>query len=307
MLVRTFTFASLSFLSLLACGSDGTSKPPDAPAKDIGFNKPTAALKGNMEIGTNKWMELGPADLTCLNTPSADVATTVTVKLATKVTDFMSDAPQPASVVTAFKDSTVGTPFDTQTADADAKLTITIPIGTKRFGYKMTNANSLDTLLLNQTVDPDPNKPNQMVSSIQSVSKSTATTLPAIIGSSRTPGTGVLAGALRDCAGKEVSNFIATVSKTKGTADIADGADSYYFSPGSGLPVRHSQQELASANGLFMVIELAPAPNAFVQIWGYRNDADVGTDNLTLIAELAAPVIADTVITGSYEPLRSGQ
>ena len=73
----------------------------------------------------------------------------------------------------------------------------------------------------------------------------------------------------------------------------------------AGLPVRHNQQPSGSKNGLFMVIELGAAPAAFVQVWGYKTDADVQSDTLTLIAELPTAVIADTVITGSYEPLRT--
>jgi hypothetical protein len=70
------------------------------------------------------------------------------------------------------------------------------------------------------------------------------------------------------------------------------------------LPVHHSQQEAASGDGLFMVIQLPVAQSAFVQMWGYATDADMGADKLTLISELQVPVLADTVITGSFEPLR---
>jgi hypothetical protein len=54
------------------------------------------------------------------------------------------------------------------------------------------------------------------------------------------------------------------------------------------------------------VIELPVAPTAYVQVWGFPTDADLASGELKLIAELQAPVIADTVITGSYEPLRTG-
>jgi hypothetical protein len=171
----------------------------------------------------------------------------------------------------------------------------------------MIDPSSLDTLLLNQKVDPD--VPMQTEGSIRTVSKSTAQTLPALIGISRTPGTGVLAGAIRDCQDREISNFIATVQLNK-TANVdeiqhAPGADTYYFSSSVGLPVRHTQKPMGSEDGLFMIVELAPTPLAYVTIWGYLNDADLAADNLTLIGELETQVIADTVITGSYEPIRT--
>ncbi len=55
-----------------------------------------------------------------------------------------------------------------------------------------------------------------------------------------------------------------------------------------------------------MAIEMQPAATAYVQVWGYKTQADVDSDNLTLISELKTSVIGDTVITGSYEPLRTG-
>jgi hypothetical protein len=145
----------------------------------------------------------------------------------------------------------------------------------------------------------------QTLGSIDSISQGTAAALSAFIGKARTPGTGVLAGAVRDCMGRELSNFIATVSSTPGTVTHLPGADTYYFDAMSGFPARHSVRASGSGNGLFMVIEMAPTATAYVQVWGYPTQADLDGDQLKLIAELQAPVIADTVITGTYEPLRA--
>lgn len=279
-----------------ACGGD--DKPMiDAPPPDIGFNKPTAALKANKSAA-----EVGAADLTCLGTPANDPPTTVAVTLSTTVRDFQGDATVGGAKVTAFRGVDLAQPFDTQTAAADGTVALTIPVGVARFGFKMSAANWLDTLLLNQKVAPG--TAAQTLTSIQIVSSSTANALPALIFKTRTVGTGVLAGAVRDCQGRELSNFIATVSSTRGTATPLTGADTYYFDPMINLPVRHTQRGAASANGLFMVIELPVTAAAYVQVWGYPTDADVAADQLKLISELAAPVIADTVITGTYEPLR---
>lgn len=278
---------------------------PDAKADDIGFNKPTKPLAANHEDTPDHWAEVGPADLTCLNTPANDPATTVAVTVNTVIRDFQSDNLVPNANVTAFPNQSIDSPFPGSpfVADGNAAVVVTIPLGTKRFGYKITDSTALDTLLLNQTVDPG--MATQTVSRIQSVSKTTAQTLPALIGVSRTNGTGVLAGAMRDCQHREISNFIATVSSTSGQVNRVDGADSYYFSSSVGLPVRHGQKEAASEDGIFMVIELAPSPTAFVQVWGYPTQADLDADTLKLVAELQTQVIADTVITGSYEPLRT--
>jgi len=296
MRARSLSFFGLLCAAAAACGGD--DKPtPDAAPPDIGFNKPAAPLKAN-----NNNAEIGPADLSCLGTPANDPPTTVAVALATTVRDFQNDSAIGSAGVTAFRGVDVGQPFDTKTAGTDGTVTVNIPVGVARFGFKMTAAGSLDTLLLNQKVAPA--MATQTLGSIQIVSVSTATLLPALLSKSRTAGTGVLAGAVRDCKGDELSNFIATVSSTRGSASPLSGADTYYFDPTAGLPVRHTQRGAAAADGLFMVIELAATPTAYVQVWGYPTDADLAADQLKLIAELAAPVIADTVITGTYEPLR---
>ncbi len=287
-------------------GDDDDDVPPDAAVEDIGFNRPTATLKANMEVSPDNWMEIGAADLGCLGEPSEDVATTVDVTLSTVVRDFQSDNLVPNAMISVFKDQEVDAPFTTATADEEGAVSFTIPTGTTRFGYKMVDGASLDTLLLNQKVASD--QPEQTAARIQIVSKSTAQTLPALIGISRTPGTGVLAGAIRDCQGHEISNFIATVSlnaaRTADEIQFAPGTDTYYFSSSVGLPVRHTQKAAGSEDGLFMIVELEPSATAFVQVWGYPDQAALDNDELTLIAELQTQVIADTVITGSYEPLR---
>jgi len=67
-----FTLASLSFA---ACGGgdDGGTPTPDAGASANGFDPPPVTLKANEEQGDDNWVELGDADLSCLDTPSADI------------------------------------------------------------------------------------------------------------------------------------------------------------------------------------------------------------------------------------------
>jgi hypothetical protein len=311
--MRLSIFFTLTSLSLAACGGEDTT--PDA-AVDIGFNPPTVTLKANKEISEDNWMEVGAADLSCLNTPSADMATTVAVTLNAEVKDFQSGNAVPGSMVEVFPEQKYMMPFGAAVmADTMANLTLSIPVGTKRFGYRMTSSNSLPTFLLNQILEPSVDvqpdgtcTPAPCRETIQSVSNATAATLPALIGQTRTPGTGVVAGALRDCMGREISGFIATMSSTPATASTIGGADTYYFSSEVGLPVHHNRQAYASADGLFMIIEIpSGTPTGYVQMWGFPTDTDMqmGKAGLKLIAELQVPILMDTVITGSYEPKRN--
>jgi hypothetical protein len=311
--MRLTIFFTLTSLSVAACGGDDGGTTPDASV-DIGFNAPTVTLKANKEVAEDDWQEQGAADLSCLGTPSADQATSVPVTLNVVVKDFQSGNAVPSSMIEVFPEQKYTMPFGTAvTADSMANATVMIPTGVKRFGYRMTSGSSLPTFLLNQTIEPDVAVQPTGCSTppcratIQSVSNATAATLPALIGQTRTIGTGVVAGALRDCQDREISGFIATMSSTPASANTVMGADTYYFDSSVGLPVHHNRQAYASGDGLFMIIEVPSAsPTGYVQMWGFPTEADLamGKDGLKLIAELQVPILPDTVITGSYEPLR---
>lgn len=288
----TLAFSLIGLASACGGGGDDTTT---ADAADVGFNKPTGTLKANSGNA-----EVGDADLTSC---AADAPTSVAHTLTTVVKDFQNQTLVPNAMVTLFKNNEVDSPFDTQTSDTNGNLTATIPVGVTRYGFKMNADMQFPTLLLNQYVKTDAPAATTDPSTIQSVSNSTAALLPALIGQTRTSGTGVVAGALRDCAGHELSNFVVTVSSTSKTSTPVTGAQAFYFSLSPELPVHHKQAESAAANGLFMVIQLPATATAYVQAWAFPTAADLSSGEMKLISELAVPVVADTVVTGSFEPL----
>jgi hypothetical protein len=284
-----------------ACGGGDGTAGVDAP--DVGFNKPTATLKANMEVSTGVWMEVGDADLTSC---TADVATAAPTTLDTKVVDFQNQTAVPSATVTAFPLIDSSTPFDTQTSnETDGTISFTIPAGTKRYGFKMNADGQFPTFLLNQYVVPGGGATITDPSTIQSVSNATAALLPALIGQTRTAGTGVAAGAVRDCNHHEISNFVITVSSTSGTSTPIAGSQTFYFSLAPELPVHHKQAEAAAQNALFMAIQLPATATAYVQAWGFPTAADLSSGEMKLFSELAVPVLADTVVTGSFEPMHN--
>jgi hypothetical protein len=307
--------ASIAAMGVVACG--GSKKaPPDAP-NDIGFNKPKAAMQANMETGsnTNVWTNLGSADFSCLNTAGSNMPTTETITLNTVVLDFQDQTPVANVNVIAFPNQDYTQPFGSAMSDGSGNVSFTIPSGTEIFGFEMTTTDGMTfpTFLMNQYINPTGTPQTLSAGKIQDVSTSTGDTLPALIGVTRTPGTGVLAGAFRDCNNNEVSNFVATVSTTSMTVSEVSGESTYYFADSVGLPVHHceagtcatSQLDASSADGLFMIIQLPVAQSAYVQVWGYPTDAALASDSLQIVAQLQVPVLADTVITGSYVPLRT--
>lgn len=283
----------------MGCGGGGGA-PTDAKDADVGFNLPTKTLKANMQSASDSsWAELGDADLASC---AADVATTTAVTLNTKITDFQIGTTVSGATVAAFPNIETGAVFDTQTSGSNGAISFTIPAGTKRFGFKLTGE-FFPTFLLNQYISPSTVSGGVTTepSKVRSVSAATAGELPALIGQSRTPGTGVLAGALRDCNHHEISNYVVTVSSTPGVATPIGGSSAYYFTLLE-VPAHHSQQEAAGPNGLFMAIQLPVAAISYVQAWGFPTAADLASGKLSLVSELAVPVVADTVITGSLEP-----
>jgi hypothetical protein len=297
------------FLALVAgaCGGDDDGGGGGADAGNLenpGFAPPdtvTTAYTKNGEI----WQEVGPANWDCLGTPSDDTPSTVAITLTGTVRDFQNDDDTiSGAMISVYQGSDIsGTPIAEATSETDGSFTVELAAGVERVAFKTSAEQYLDTYLLNQYYEPDA---AEQMEDLEPVSVSLANTLTAFINRERTPGLGVVAGAIRDCDGNEVKGAIATVSGSRASADHVTGAETYYFSAGSrSLPVRLSQRASTNDDGLFMVIELPPSSTgSFLQVWGFTPDQDPASDEITLIAELATPVIGDTVISASMEAVR---
>ena len=301
-----------------ACGGSNNSGP-DAPPPltNIGFTPPTMATHANSETN-NVWTDLGLADWTCLGTPSADAPLAADMTLTGQVVDFMNmQNGVPNTMIDAFDNINYTAPFKSFTTDGTGKFTLTVPAGKVRVGFKLHADQYMDTFLLNQYWMPS-STANTI--SIGDISSGLASALPAFIDFERQTGTGVLAGAMRDCQHHEVSNAIATVSSVsmmpthlQGTVNVGGVqtpiiASTFYFNTSTGLPAKHKDRQATDQDGLFTIFNLPPiSGTAYIQVWGFKTDADVakGAAGLTLLAELPSPVIADNVITGSIEPYRT--
>jgi hypothetical protein len=302
-----------SLLVMVGCGGEDDDDVVGNP----GFILPPAdeVPQAYLEVG-GVWEAQGPADFTCLGTASADQATTIEITLSGVTEDFQTgDVVDNVDVglFNAGSDLT-GTPVTSTTSDGEGNYSLAIPVGSKRLVFRSTDPEGtrfLDTYLFNQLLEPDVAAQTE---TLNSVSNLTANALPAFIGVMRTEGLGVLAGAFRDCREREVDGVIATVSGTSCAGggcdpddlDHLDGAQTYYFSAQStSLPVRLSQQPNTNHDGLFVVIELPPEQESFLQVWGYKDSADAASQTLSLLGEIPSPALADSVITASMEPLRT--
>jgi hypothetical protein len=278
---------------------DGATDAPIAPAdgsgSDDGFEPPAAPLSA--WTGTSGNYTGMVLDLSCLGAPRADAPTTTAITLTASVRDFQAKNVVPSAQVAAY--ATLGAPFATATTDGTGTAMLTIPSGKTRIGFDLTEANSHETLIVDQLLDPS--APDQAIT-LELVSDSTVAVLPALIGLSYVPGTALVLGTIHDCQGANLANAIATVSSMPATATQLPGADTYYFSDGVDLPVRHSQQPATSRDGMFMVLGLPATTTAYVQVWGYRDSNDQAAGTLTLIAELAVSLPASAVAITVQDP-----
>lgn len=291
--------AAIAFLG--ACGGDDPPPPCESLGDtNPGFSTPCAATtyaENDVDSGE-------AADWSCLGTPTDDTPTTVEITLTGVLNDFQNnDNEINMATVEVFPGIDHTDVLDTfGPTDNTGAYSLTLPAGETRFGFKLTAEDYEPTFLLNQNFEPGT---AAQTLNISGISTGIATALPAIIGLVRTDGTGILAGAIRDCQEREVVNAVATVSTTRGSVTHLEGALTYYLDAGAGLPVRNEELIHTDGNGIFAVFELPETSSAYIQVWGFVDDADLADGEMTLLAELEAPVVSDTVITGSIEPLRT--
>lgn len=292
-----------------ACGGGGDDDGGGADAgpelENPGFATPDTVTTAYMKDGSS-WQEVGPANWDCLGTATDDTPSTVEITVTGVVRDFQEDEDTVAgAMIAVYEGSDIdGTPIDEVVSEADGTYSVTLPEGVERVAFKTSADGFLDTYLMNQYYVPDEAEQEEF---LEPISDSLANTLAAFTGRDdpRTLGLGVLAGAIRDCDNNEVAGAIATVSSSSGTVNHVDGAETYYFSAGSqSLPVRLTLEDSTNDDGLFMVMELPPDDGSFLQVWGFIDGQDPAADDMTLLAELPMPVIGDTVVTASMEPLR---
>ena len=265
---------------------------------DIGFAMPTEITQAY--VYDDGWVDMGPADWSCLGAPANDPPTTVAVTLAGSVADFQTGNSIENGSIEAFVGGDYMTPIASTADLTDGNYSLDLPIGVHRPAFLVTTDEGLDTYQLDTRLAPGETSQDL---ELESFSVLTANALPAFVGVTRTPGRALTVWQILDCNGRVVKNAIATVSSTSECPTPLPDAVTYYFSGGTTpLPVRHTQQASSSADGLFMVIEMEPGPQAAVQVWGFINGQTIGDDPPVLLAEIFVPLFGDSVAIGDARP-----
>ena len=272
--------------------------PVDAAASNPGFTRPTAQLTAWSSPSQGTY-QAATLDLGCLGASRNDSATTVAVSLTVQVRDFQSGNVLPSAMVGVFSGTAISSPFVSTTTDSTGSAILSIPSGKQRIGFSIASSSARDTYVLDRILAPS--TASQM-EALQSMSDATFATLPALVGLTPITGSSIELGTARDCQGHTLANFIATVSSTPDTPTHLAQAQTFYFSDSVGLPVHNSNQPSGARDGQFMVIDLPATSQAYVQVWGFRDLAELTAGTLTLIAELAVPVPNDSTLLTDQDP-----
>lgn len=281
-----------------------------AASTNGGFTPPTAVTRANQRV-QGVWTEIGDADWSCLDTPGADQASTGAIMLSGTVLDFQTDDPVADGEMTAIAGATLngnlGMATTSGVAATRGQYTMTVamlPAGETRVGFKVDARDFLRTYHLGAYLDP---AQATRTRDLRIWSENTANALPAFIGVVRDIAAATVTGTVRDCAGHEVSNAIAAVSRTSGIVSHVPDSTSFYFSAAStSLPVRHANAPATRGDGMFLVLDAAAQTTpAFVQIWGFPTAAELAAGDLRLLAEIATPLEANAIIDVELEPRRT--
>jgi hypothetical protein len=298
--VLSCAFLFATGLALTACGGDDSTSADGGPdGGDIG----RCEVQGGAACFVPPTVPMTVAGGAAANFSCAAPTITVStqeIAINGLINDFQTSTKtyEGATLDSFINLDFAGAPTATTTSAAGGAYTITIPAGgaSTYMNFRTRHPDVLDTIgtLVQIDVTAQTQTHNR-----SAVSKSTATSIPALLGVTRTPGTGVLAGEVIDCDGKDVLGAIATVSSVSGVNHVdVPGMQMYYFT--SGLPVRRTAQPFTNDDGLFVAIQVpAASSNYFVQVWGYKTAGDLSSENLTLVSEVEIPALADTVVSAN--------
>jgi len=239
-----------------------------------------------------------PIDLTCLAIAAQRSGTTVAITLTATVHDFQGGNAVAGAQVKAFAAIDRAHPFATTVTDGAGHATLAVPIGQQRIGFETTATSTVDTLVLDQTLAP---ASAAQAITIFSVSSPTSETLPALIGETRTPGSG------------SRSACCATASRTTSRTSSRPSARCPRCTRTSSAPIRSISatppifRSSTPASGELARRHLHGDPGAgdhhrLCASLGYPTTNDLATGTLRLVAELAVPLPTDSALKVDLDP-----
>jgi hypothetical protein len=214
------------------------------------------------------------------------------------------DPPAPANVA-AF-DWRSDQAIASAASDAGGRYSLTVPAGSANLALRVTDPAAtrfLETVHLRPAFDPD--QPEQELD-LAVMRHSTVVAFPAFVGVTQTIEYGLAGGEVVDCNGDRVFGAVVSVSDTSlGSAHVPDAWTFYYSAGTSSVPVRNSSSATTNNDGLFVVLNVPPRDEAYIQAWGYLDGQTPGTDEVTLLAEVKTATADDVWMYARLAPRRA--
>ncbi|HUQ02247.1 MAG TPA: hypothetical protein VM261_07095 [Kofleriaceae bacterium] len=111
-------------------------------------------------------------------------------------------------------------------------------------------------------------------------------------------------GTMLDCQGRRVSNAVAAVSRVPWEFHDTGGVTHYFTGASTSLPAPHDVERVMNNDGLFLVFNATPSETSYVQVWGFRTQAELSSGTLSLLGEIAAPSVAGGASMITLHPRR---
>jgi hypothetical protein len=264
----------------------------------VGCGSGTTAVKGQPAA----YVQPTPNDvmaapvLGCLGTHTDPAAPTTATMLDLTVKDFEKSTPVAGATVevyTSLAKVNANTPDATSMpTGADGKTKIMMPAGSYRVIFRTFGApQTIETLEFNRAFDDGARF---------SVSEATKGEIPALLSLMPDDSKGVVAGAQRDCAEKDLGGVTVAMASDAGAFDSAMNV--FYFQDAGTAKVPSRGQKWTAGNGAFAGLNV-PAGNATVTASGLTAEGGA----VTRLGTAVVPVRAGSITIVQLEPLGAGQ
>jgi hypothetical protein len=277
-------------VGLVGCGSDGNGASRDASADDAG---------GEFDNLPQLIVAEAPADFDCERSePEGGADVTFTLKIR----DFQTNVEVPGTCVNVYPDNVVPT-SDTcggVMTDANGDVEVTAPAG-GWFAYRLFPVAGSTMGVVQRNVVAASEAGATVTGN--SVSETTASLLPGLLGRQRLGGAAIFAGAVYDCSNRTVEGAAFRVVRNNAALPAGPGATDPMYAYFSSASLPDVNQRYTNTNGLFLAINMPiGTPGEMVQL------VSCGRKDGTTVSRLGVEEtrsFADTVNIVSLYPERT--
>lgn len=274
---------TLLLLPLLAAcdGGGGTTDDTDSKTEDTDTSGTSGTTSRTFADFVNSTETYSAADPSCVGAAAQvpDPSCQVTHTLSGQVLDFQNETGvADASVKFWYGDDITQTADVNATGDEDGFFSVEVPSCTP-VGYGTTTpyGETVDTYEVHQIYDFESSR--SLDESVNSVSQSTASIIPSIIGITwDDTSTGIIAGAAYDCSEDAIGHVQVYLHDGAGNPPARTDYNIFYFDSNDFPTKRENQNDTNPDNGLWVAMNV-PEGTWTAEMWGWD-----GSDYVNLAA-----------------------